>query len=87
MTNMFRLYDFSTTVTQYPYRSARTKPMFTIDRTTNEWREFENQLALKAGKERDNHVVYTIDCNGQQIHFMCSDSKVFVGTELILGDY
>lgn len=85
MTNLFRL-DVTATVVQHPYRTARVVPMFSIDRTTNEWREFEKKLAEKANKMTDNHVVYSIRNGNAEIHIQCSDMKAHVGAEIIILD-
>ena len=75
------------TVTQHPYRTAMVSAIFKIDRFTPESRAFEEKLAERSGKSMDNHVVYTLNHNGQELHFMCSDSYISVGTEIIEGSW
>ena len=87
MYNFFTLEDFNTTVKCSRYRTAQVKSiLFKIQRNTSEWRNFETKLAERADVCRDNHVVYTVTHqDGTELHFMCSDFTVYVGTKLVEG--
>ncbi len=74
-------------VTQHPYRTARVIPLLQIDRNSDEGYALEKKLAKMAGVETDNHVVYTVNHYGKELHFMCSDMHISVGPEIIVENW
>jgi len=59
--NIFRIDRFDSKVIFHPYRTAMVYDrFFTLNRSSDEGREFENHLAEAAGVTPDNHTAYTI---------------------------
>ena len=88
--NIFRIDRFDSKVIFHPYRTAMVYDrFFTLNRSSDEGREFENHLAEAAGVTPDNHTAYTIQLSRYdsdrpvpEIYVMCSDNKISIGTRL-----
>lgn len=74
-----------TTVTAYPYRTAKVWGTFLrFDRRAEGMYEIEEQLAAMAGMSHpDNHICYRIQTAGYpELYIMCSDDMLKVGTAI-----
>lgn len=72
-----------TEVYYYGYRQASLKNAFlTMDRNDPPARRLEEELASRAGVDRDNHVIYEIRNNGGSLFVFCSDMRIVLGTEI-----
>lgn len=95
MKNMIDLVFNVYKVTFHPYRTASVRDRFIeIDRYNDEARQFEKQLAEKAGVNMDNHTAYTLelftydkDRPAPKLHVMCSDAKISIGTSIEIHNW
>jgi len=72
-------------VTRYPYRTARVDDVF-LQVSRDAMRDFEQQLAEKAGASPSNHTVYEIvQENRAPVYVMFSDYSVRFGTSVLKG--
>lgn len=68
-------------VKQYGCRTARVVQSLLILRR-DECIEFENELALEANDQPDNHTVYELSRGENKLYIMFSDQNVLVGTSV-----
>jgi len=68
----------------YPYRTAQVRDIFCTLEAEDEFSEmlideFVDEAAKKAGRVVDNHICFSVG----GVHFMYSDRKLYIGTELV----
>ena len=67
-------------VTFYGYRQANLKIcLVAFERSDQEIEQLENRLYSLTGKQRDNHVVFAIQAEGETIALRFSDDKMYLG--------
>lgn len=80
-----------TAVHFYRYRTARVSNIIfdcqLVCGSDNDIAVFREILAEKAGRPIDNHTVYKVYYGEHYLYFQFSDWKMYVGFNVIVGEY